>query len=213
MGSPYRAADVTPPPEPKSGELVYRPEERTDRVSAGSAGLRSFGLPTIAGAIVSKFVMWELGLVTFGVLLAGSFYLAKKRPKDVVVLRVANGELRVVPMGHEAPTFSVRLDALDDVVLETKEVQRVMDVGASAVNIGMGQLSPNIAGATDTNRIALEPAEGAPFALTKEFFGHAATLEQYGKIRTFLRKMGWTPLSEREEADDDDDPPSSDQAT
>jgi hypothetical protein len=205
MGSPYRAADPTPPPEPKSGELVYRPEERNDRVSGGSAGLRSFGLPTIAGAIVSKFWMWELGLVTFAVLLGGSLYLGRKRPKNVVVLRVADGELSIVPMGRSETTFRVRLDALDDVVLETKEVQRVMDVGASAVNIGMGPLSPNIAGATDTNRIALEPAEGAPFALTTEFFGHADTLEQYGKIRTFLRKMGWTPLSEREEADEDDD--------
>ena len=127
----------------------------------------------------------------------------ERRRLSLVVLRVTRGDLAILPMGSTQEVFRTRLDALDDVVLETKTIERHMDTAAGAVNIGMGGLTPSIAAATDTNRIALVPAEGDSHVLTKDYFGHAESVEQFAKVRTFLRSMGWIPLSERGEDDDD----------
>lgn len=205
MASPYRAPEKQPAPEPKSGELVYRPVERVDRNSAGSSGFRLVAAPTAVGVAIGMAVAVEAGVVGFLVTLAAVVIWARKHPKDVVALTVANGELRVFPMGSKKAAFSVKLDDLDDVVLETKQVERVMDVGANAINIGTSALTPNIATPTETKRIVLEPAKGSTHALTKEFFGHAETTEWFAKVRKFLRDMGWVPVAEREEKDDDTD--------
>jgi hypothetical protein len=144
----------------------------------------------------------EAGVVGFLAVLAGLVMWGRKLPKDVVRLAVAGGQLRVFPMGSKKESFSVKLDDLDDVVLDTKQVERVMDIGSNAINIGTSALTPNIATPTETKRIVLEPAKGKTHALTKEFFGHAETTEWFAKVRKFLRDMGWTPLVEREEKDD-----------
>jgi hypothetical protein len=203
--SPYRAPEKEAAPEPKSGELVYRPVERVDRSSAGSSGFKLVAIPTAVGVVLGAAVAVEAGVVGFLVAIAGVVYWSKRHPKDVVVLKVSGGELRVHAMGSAHEAFSVKLDDLDDIVLETKEVQRVMDIGANVVNIGMGPIAPSVASPSETKRIVLEPAKGSPHELTKEFFGHAETTEWFGKVRKFLRDMGWTPLSEREEQDDEDE--------
>jgi hypothetical protein len=208
VASPYRAAEKEPAPEQKSGELVYRPVERVDRNSAGNSGFRLFAAPTAVGVAMGMAVTVEAGIVGFLAVLAGLVIWGRKFPKDVVRLEVAGGHLRVFPMGSKKESFSVKLDDLDDVVLDTKQVERVMDIGANAINIGTSALTPNIATPTETKRIVLEPAKGATHALTKEFFGHAETTEWFAKVRKFLRDMGWTPLAEREETDDDDGPDS-----
>lgn len=202
--SPYRETAQAKTPEPKSGELVYQPQERIDRIAAGHSGFRLFAIPTLAGAIVGNFWAVEAGVVAFFMLLGGFAWWSRKRPKDVVLLHVSDGELRVFPMGSNRETFRVRLDELDDVVLETKSVERILDVGANAVNIGMGALAPNIASPTETKRIALESSRGA-HSLTSQFFGHAETMEWFAAIRRFLRSAGWTPLSERGEEEQVDE--------
>lgn len=205
MASPYRAPEKQPAPEQKSGELVYRPVERVDRNSAGSSGFRLFAGPTAVGVALGMAVTVEAGVVGFIAVLAGLVIWGRKFPKDVIRLAVEGGQLRVYPMGSKKESFSVKLDELDDVVLDTKQVERVMDIGANAINIGTSALTPNIATPTETKRIVLEPAKGSTHALTKEFFGHAETTEWFAKVRKFLRDMGWTPLAEREEKDDDAD--------
>jgi hypothetical protein len=203
--SPYRQNEAEKPSEPKSGELVYRPTERNDRFSGGRHGFKLFAPPCLLGLVVGGLVTEWAGVVAFAALLGFLIWWSRRRPENVVILRVTRGELAVIPMGSSREVFRARLDALDDVVLETKTVERVMETAAGAVNIGMGPLAPSVASATDTNRIALEPAEGAPHALTKDYFGHAESIEQFAKVRTFLRTMGWTPLSERGEGDDEEE--------
>ncbi len=212
MASPYRESQVAKAPEPKSGELVYRPQERMDRLAAGHSGFQLVALPSAVGIIVGYFLTKEVGLAMFVGLLGGVVWWSRQRPKNVIVLRVSGGELRVLPMGSNRETYRIRLDELDDVVLETKAVERVMDVGANAVNIGMGPLAPNIASSTETKRIALESSRGDSHSLTKEFFGHAETTEWFAKVRRFLRSVGWTPLSERGEQEEDDEESEEDQA-
>jgi hypothetical protein len=203
--APYREIEAAKTPERKSGELVYRPQERLDRMAGGHAGFRMYAIPALLGAIVGKLWAIEAGVVVFVALAAAAYGWSRKRPKDVVVLRVEGGELSVLPFGSKETTFRVKLDELEDVVLETKSVERVMDVGANAVNIGMGPLAPNIGPPSETKRITLESAKRGTHTLTQEFFGHAETIEWFAKIRSFLRSCGWTPLSEREEEEEDDD--------
>ena len=147
----------------------------------------------------------EAGVVGFIAVLAGLVIWGRKFPKDVIRLEVGGGRLRVFPMGSKKESFSVKLEDLDDVVLDTKQVERVMDIGSNAINIGTSALTPNIATPTETKRIVLEPAKGSTHALTKEFFGHAETTEWFAKVRKFLRDMGWTPLAEREDADEEEE--------
>jgi hypothetical protein len=211
--SPYREVEATKPPEPVSAELHYRPRGRVDTVSAWRSGLHLVTVPTAAGVVLAAAVTVEAGVIGFLAALAGVAWWSRKHPKDVIVLRVSGGELSVLPMGSKRESFRVKLAELDDVVLETRQVERVMDVGPNVVNIGMGPIAPGIASATDTKRIVLEPARGEPHVLTKDFFGHAETTEWFAKLRLFLRKAGWVPLAEREETDedpeddDDDDEP------
>jgi len=203
VASPYRDIEEARATDPKSGELVYRPEERNDRIAAGRSALRLFAVPTLVGAVLGELWTPTAGVLAFAVLLVGFVWWSRRRPRDVVVLRVHDGVLRVLPLGSRREMFRVRLDDLDDVVLETKTVERHLDTSAAAVNIGMGPLTPSIAAATDTKRIALESRRGA-HTLTREFFGHTETTEWFAKIRRFLRSAGWTPRSEREGAEEDD---------
>lgn len=201
MPSPYREVEQTEAPAAVSAELHYRPRGRVDTISAWRSGLHLVTVPTAAGVVLAAAVAVEAGVVGFLAVLGGVVWWSRKHPKDVIVLRVRGGELTVLPMGSKRESFRVKLDELDDVVLETRQVERVMDVGPNVVNIGMGPVAPGIASATDTKRIVLEPAKGEPHVLTKEFFGHAETTEWFAKVRLFLRKAGWTPLVEREERD------------
>lgn len=205
MGGPYRQSEAEKPAEPKSGELVYRPTERSDRNSGGRSGFKLFALPCILGLVVGALVHQWAGLGAAAALFGIIWWWGKRHPENVVVLRVTRGELALLPMGSSQEMFRTKLDALDDVILETHTVERHMDTAAGAVNIGMGAYTPSIAAATDTNRIALVPAEGASHALTKDYFGHGESVEQFAKVRTFLRSMGWVPLSERGEADEEED--------
>lgn len=180
-------------------ELVYRPDPRKDRMAAGHEGFRLYLIPGIVGLVVGVAVHAAAGSAAFVVLAALFYWRSRKQPEDVVVLRVASRVLEVSPMGASHPAFRVALDELEDVVLETKSIERVMDVGANAVNIGMGPLAPNIAAPTDAKRIVLESERSGRFTLTKEYFGDVDTTEWFAKIRSFLRSAGWTPLDEREE--------------
>jgi len=162
-------------------------------------------LPTAVGVVLGMAVAVEAGVVGFLAAMGGVVWWARRFPKDVVLLKVERGELLVFPMGSKKESFRVKLDDLDDVVLETRQVERVMDLGSNAINIGTSALTPNIATPTETKRIVLEPAKGSTHALTKEFFGHAQTTEWFAKVRLFLRNTGWTPLAEREEKDDEAD--------
>jgi hypothetical protein len=210
LTSPYREVEKEKPEEPKSGELVYRPAERVDRMAAGNSGFHLVAIPTAVAVVVGLFLPIEAAVFAFLAGIGGVVWWNRQRPKNVVVLRVAGGELSVFPMGVERDAFRVRLVDLEDVVLETKSVERVMDVGSNAVNIGTGALAPNIGPPTETKRIVLEPSGKSSHVLTKEFFGHTETTEWFAKVRVFLRNAGWTPLSERadedhDETDDDDD--------
>jgi hypothetical protein len=201
--SPYREMEQTKAPEPRSGELVYRPQGRTDRFAGGNWGFRMFAPAVVVGLVVGWAWTETAGVLAFAALLARFIWVSRTKPKDVMVLRVESGELTVLPMGSKDESYSVRLEDLHDVAMETKSVERVLETGANVVNIGMGAYAPSVASATDTNRITLEASRRQPFALTQEFYGHAETTEWFAKVRVFLRSVGWTPLDERAEDEDD----------
>ncbi len=63
--NPYREMEQTKAPEPKSGELVYRPQGRTDRFAGGNWGFRMFAPAVVVGtyAPAENFVHVNLKVV------------------------------------------------------------------------------------------------------------------------------------------------------
>lgn len=201
MVNPYREVELAPPPKPKSGTFVYRPKERGDRIANGRATIGLFALPSVAAIILGNVFTLEIGALAFGVSLAASFWWSRRYPKDVVLFRVEDGELRISPMGSPREVLRVDLDGLDDVQMETKRVQRVLDSGTGAVNIGLGPLAPAVGAVSEAKRIVLTLEGGRSHTLTSDFFGDVDTSEWFAKMRVFLRSVGWVPLSERGESE------------
>jgi len=192
---PYR--DPAPKvSRPAKAELTYVPLERTDRGSGMTAAFQIVALPTVLFCVVWKTVGPTEGAVAWVIALALSVWMWRRTPKPGAVLRVEDGVLLVRPRGAKETLYRVRLLDLDDVVLQTKTVERVVDIATG--NPYARTLNPQIAPKTDTNRIALEGRGEAEFALTDEYQSHSDTLDWFGKIRVFLRRNGWTPIDERE---------------
>ena len=195
--NPYRAIDATDERVATESELVYSPAARGDRQAGVSSALRIVALPSAVGAAAWQLAGGTIGLIAVLASGAASLWYARRRPKDVVVLRVQGGTLRVVPYGAKTPVFAVALEDLRDITLETKTVERIVE---GDPNLGATYLNARIAPPTDTNRIVLE-TNATSFPLTQAYFGHADTVEWFAKIRVFLRNAGWVPAIERERVD------------
>jgi hypothetical protein len=203
---PYRDSAVGKPATFPPGELTYVPAERKDQQSGLARVVNVVGIPAAVGAVLWRFVGEEAALGGLALALAVAVWMWHRRPKDGANLRVEDGELRVCPLGSTEPTWRVPIGDLEDVVLETKTVERVVEGGN--VNLGATYLNPRIAPPTDTNRIVLQGLGGSSVPLSATYLGHSDTLEWFGKIRVFLRKYGWTPKSEREPDSQRDGPES-----
>ncbi len=114
------------------------------------------------------------------------------RKETEVVLRIEDDTL-VIQRFRAAPV-RVALRALDDVEIESKEVQKV---GHDSNPIYGLSFNRHVAPAVDVARVALVRAGDLPLRLGDEWVSHGETSEDFRKVRLFLRSRGWIPLSER----------------
>jgi hypothetical protein len=167
---------------------------------------RLFSLPIVLATAAACFA-GSAGAVAG--LAAGAVYgvwswRARKKAGGAV-LQVEGDVVRVAIRGRRI-IRDIRLGDLDDVTLDVKTIERVMD-GSSvlpAVRLIDSQVAPKV----DTARIVLVDTEGQELRLTDEYLPYSDATDSLGRIRLFLRKHGWVPEDEREiagaDADDSD---------
>ncbi len=96
---------------------------------------------------------------------------------------------------RSAELLNVPLDALLEVSLDTKTIQRVQENVSSGIpdlRFVDSRVGPEI----DTSRIELVLGKHSIF-LTDEYLSSTDATDWFGKIRRFLRKNGWVPRDER----------------
>lgn len=115
------------------------------------------------------------------------------RKETEVVLRIEDDAL--VIQRFRAPSIKVALIALDDVEIESKEVQKV---GHDSNPIYGLSFNRHVAPAVDVARVAIMRDGDLPLRLGDEWASHGETSEDFRKVRLFLRSRGWVPISERD---------------
>jgi hypothetical protein len=88
----------------------------------------------------------------------------------------------------------VELRHLEEVYLDTKTIQRLREAPNPVPQLSF--LNQSVGGEQDESRIALQFANDTVF-LTEARLSHLEANEWFSKIRRFLRRNGWTPISER----------------
>ncbi len=114
------------------------------------------------------------------------------------VLRVERGELLVRSRKSTKVRALLRLDDLVDVVLESKQVRRLQD-GANpipALRFVESQVAPEV----DISRVVLIASDGTSIALSEMYLANMDATEWLWRVRVFLRRHGWLPDDERDEA-------------
>ncbi len=114
-----------------------------------------------------------------------------------VLLRVEGDELSVLAVGSSKPRARVRLADVSDVTLDTKTIQPTMEVSSPIP--GLRILNSQPSGEVDQKRIVLVTKSGE-LPLTEAYLANIEVTEWFGRTRVFLRKHGWVPESEREDA-------------
>lgn len=126
-----------------------------------------------------------------GTLMGVGLYSRKARRATGLRLTVEDGTLHAHHDGRLAAV--VGLDALREVVVDSKGIQRVtfhQEVGAALPDTRVG-------GQVDIARIALVCEDGQRLVLTETYAAYSECMEHFGKVRVFLRKHGWLPEDER----------------
>lgn len=181
---PYRELAPT---TPTTYELSWRDaEDRPNPMRAYAAVVVGSGL-----AVALTTASWVLGLLAFVSAVAYAVWESRRRKPAVVRLEFVDGVLSVVRPGGTAARVS--LAALRNVEIDRKSIRRVtyaQDVGAPLPET---RLSADV----DIARIALVLDGGATARLTESYASYSECIEQFGKVRVFLRKLGWLPEDER----------------
>jgi hypothetical protein len=187
-----REPEVRPP-----RELLYDATDDTaGRADGMTALFRHVSLPILACMVVTWLVGPTTGALMLVVAAAYSAWSWRTRKKrGGALLRVERDVLSVELRGEREHHDRIRLSDLADVVLDTKTIERVVD-GTSAIP-GMRLIDSRVGPKVDTCRIVLVGTGGREVLLTKDYLPHMHATEWLGKIRTFLRKHGWEPESER----------------
>jgi hypothetical protein len=180
---PYRQSPPVETPAAIPRELAYLPEERRDQQKGMSSAVALFGGPSVLGCIVWKTFGTAEGVVGFLLAFAVAAWWWRRKTKVGALLRVEHSELRVYSAGSGELAYRVALADLEDVVLETKTIQRIVEGGNA--RLGATYLNPRIAPETDTNRIALQHREEAPFPLSKEFLGQPTRWSDSARSASF----------------------------
>lgn len=188
----YREPAIPDPSGLPPPELVVTLVDRNPRSSAALM-FQLFGVPG-ALAVLAATIATPL---TYAGVAAGIAYATwqwrRRSPRRRILLRVASRELTA----HEGrrELARVRLDDLEDVVLDTKTIRQVVE-GAGAEPAARF-INSQVAAEIEVARIALIGG-GRTVLLNEEYVAHMTATEWFGKIRTFLRKHDWVPLDERE---------------
>lgn len=184
-----------PPPRELLVELADRDRDR----GAAVLWFQLFSLPVLVGVIVASAANPTLGLVAMVVAGALAIGLRRRAAKARVLrLTVADGALTIPGKG------AVRLDALEDVVLDVKTIRRVQDGDSAvpAVRFTDTRVGPEV----DLARIVIV-GDGERVYLAEHWLAHMDATEWLGKLRVFLRKHGWVPADERvTDSDESEDP-------
>lgn len=181
MSGPYRTtADTGEEPAPR--ELAYYPEP----LEPGSyvAG-RVILLCSLLGGGLAVIGIPQLSLP--GMLILGAYLYVRwrrARSRPHAIFRVEHGVLRLT--GPFVADVELALEKLVDVRLDTKTIQRVVELSARAVG-----------DETETARVELVRRNDSIF-LTRDYLSYIDSSEWAGRIRRFLRKHGWCPADERE---------------
>lgn len=193
--APYRAAA---PPEPVAQpprELTFRSSDLESHRGASrklfttmlAAAVPAIALSAIelpAAAMTTMLVAFAVGLWRW------------RTSADVlgIVLRVGEGELTVERQRGRERLLAVPLKSLDDVLLDTKSIQKLRrNTAPSSFGIGT-----SMDGAIDVSRVVLVPKEPDDLVpLTESHIAHTDAVELAGRVRRFLRANGWVPSDER----------------
>lgn len=194
------------PAEPESdapregAEFVYVGKSQEHLRRPGMILVEVLLLPLLLTTALA-WVSRPLGIVGF---VASAVFVAFwwKGKTETTVVRIERGVLAVSSSRSKTTRFSVELAQLDNVLLDSRTIQRVTE-GDSAIP-AMRLLDSKVGPDVDVTRIALIAADGRRCLLTDEHMPYTETSEAFGKLRVFLRKHGWVPADEREDDDEHD---------
>jgi hypothetical protein len=190
---PYRNAELSiddPPPR----EHLYEPIHRRAFNSAAPGCI--VGAPIAVGAIVAGMGFPIAGLVAAIGSGVGLWFLHKKsRSRGSILFTVDGGRLIIERRDSNELGDAISLGAIEDVVLDTKTVERVQD--GSPLIPALQAINATVGPPADTARIEIVTRKRSIF-LTNEFLSYTETSDAIAKLRVFLRKNGWVPIDERE---------------
>ena len=199
----YREIDARDAAEAPPAELAYAAADAS-RGKKGLATLQFLMLPATAGIVLGLVASPEAALAGLVLGAAASVYWWKTS-KNVggAHFRVEGRDLFLTLRGDKP--WRVPLREIVDVELDIKTIQRVQD-GSALVPSTMA-IDSKVGDETDTGRIVLVTSKRR-VPLTEDYVAHMDAVEWMGKVRVFLRKHGWVPDAEVEDAaeeEDDDD--------
>ena len=183
------------PEEPRPpAEFLYEARER--KAGFGFAKVQMLFIPLGLGALLAGTVSATVGAIGFVVSALAAYKWWRPQPERAI-LRLEGDRVHVRLPGQERSKVDLLLSELDDVVLDTKTVQRAIE-GDSAIPV-MRVIDAKPGFEIDEARIALVFANGRQQLLSEGYFPYTETTEMFGKLRVFFRKHGWKPIDERED--------------
>ena len=202
----YRAAAEDTQALEASGTLVIEAKNRERSTKAPMALMQIFTAPALVAIALS--VLFDGTVAIVGMIASAiAMYLWWRRGNlEQVTLQVKD---RTVAIAGLAAAERVAFEDLFDVSLERKTVHPVQD-GGSAIP-AMRFIDSTVGPEVDTARVVLElRGKRVTVALTKRYLSYSDATEWLSKVRVFLRKRGWVPLSERDREHDRTETPEDD---
>jgi hypothetical protein len=160
-------------------------------------GMRNYVLTSFAMALslLAFAFSTELGLALLGLSLGWGIYSHWKRKHQTKFeIRIEEGQLAIKTSA--ARDLQLALADIDDVQLSSRTVQNLsMDQPLGAGGMSKVTVGPE----TGVGTIEFALKSGKTVSLTEREETYFYCTEVMGKVRSFLRKHGWVPLSERAE--------------
>ncbi|HHH11509.1 MAG TPA: hypothetical protein ENK23_05480 [Sorangium sp.] len=179
---------------PEPAELEYFPEKQ--KAHSSVEAWVPIGAAVLVWVLLSvMFPGWALPLA-IGIAAGWWQWRRTRRQRPHMTFTIQNGRLLVVDR-HEHVVFECALEELDDVMLDTKTIQRVKEDMSSGIPMTQF-VSSSVGPSIDTSRIELV-SDKKVVRLTEHYTSNIDATEWFSKIRRFLRRHGWIPLLERSE--------------
>ena len=193
MASMYREL---PPQAPPPAEFLYAVVDRERSRASGIAVLQFLLFPFATAIVLASVATPMAGLVGLvGTTASMALWARSARRGDGILFHVDGDELSVVTARTKKPRARFRLTDLQDVTLDTKTIEPLID-GASPIP-GLRAATAQPLPKVNETRIVLVTTHG-PLPLTEAYLASVEVTEWFGKLRVFLRKHGWVPEDERD---------------